>query len=82
MEYAIITVKTRDGTWEADMELPARMKLRDVALKVLDTVKAMDENRFGALHKLRFVYENKVLNDEATLADYGIWDGSIVSLDC
>lgn len=82
MEYAIVTIRTKDGTWEADMELPAKMKLKDVALKVLDTIKAMDEARFGELHKLRFVYGDKLLNEEATLADYQIWDGSIVSLDC
>lgn len=82
MEYAIITIRTKDGTWEADMELPAKMKLKNVALKVLDTIKAMDENRFGELHKLQFIYENKVLNEEAALSDYQIWDGSIVSLNC
>lgn len=82
MDYAIITIKTKDGTWEADMEIPAKMKLKNVALKVLDTIKAMDESRFEAVHKLRFIYENKVLNEEATLADYQIWDGSIVHLDC
>lgn len=82
MEYAIVTVKTRSGGWEADMELPARMKLKNVALKVLDTVKAMDESRFEAVHKLQFIHENRVLNEEATLADYRIWDGSIVFLDC
>lgn len=82
MEYAIVTIRTRDKTWETDMELPAKMRLKDVALKVLDTMKAMDETRFGELHKLRFVYEDKLLNEEATLADYQIWDGCIVSLDC
>ena len=82
MEYAIVTIKTKDGTWEADMELPAKMKLKNVALKVLDTIKAMYERRFEAVHKLRFIYEDKVLNEEAALADYQIWDGSIVYLDC
>lgn len=82
MEYAIVTIRTKDGTWEADMELPAKMKLKNVALKVLDTIKAMDENRFGMLHKVQFIHENKVLNEEATLADYGIWDGSVVLLNC
>ncbi len=41
MEYAIVTIKMEDGTWEADMELPVKMKLRNVAVKVLDTIKAM-----------------------------------------
>lgn len=82
MEYAIITIRTKDGTWEADMELPAKMKLKNVALKVLDTIKSMDERRFGALYKLQFIYENKVLSEEATLSDYQIWDGSIISLNC
>ncbi len=81
MEYAIITIKTKDGTWEADMEIPAKMKLKNVAFKVLDTLKAMDEGRFGTLHKLQFIYENKVLNEEATLSDYQIWDGSVVLLN-
>lgn len=81
MEYAIVTVRTKDGSWESDMELPARMKLKNVASKVLDTLKAMDERRFGTLHSLQFVYENKTLNGEATLADYQIWDGSIVSIN-
>lgn len=82
MEYAIVTVRTKDGGWEADMELPAKMKVKNVAAKVLDTVKAMDERRFGTLHSLRLIYDEKTLNGEATLADYQIWDGSIVFLDC
>ena len=65
MEYAIVTVRTKDGAWEADMELPAKMKLKNVAIKVLDTVKALDADRF----------------EEATLADYQIWDGSILVMD-
>lgn len=82
MEYAIVTVKTKDGAWEADMELPAKMKLKNVALKVLDTIKSMDESRFEAVHRVRFIHENRVLNEEAALADYQIWDGGILFLDC
>lgn len=78
MEYAIVTVRTTDGTWEADMELPAHMKLKLVAAKVLDTIKALDEKRFEAVFKLHFIYEKKRLNEEAALADYDIWDGSIL----
>lgn len=78
MEYAIVTVRTKDGTWEADMELPAKMKLKSVAIKVLDTVKALDADRFEAMHKLHFRHENRILHEEATLADYQIWDGSIL----
>ena len=81
MEYVIVTVRTKDGAWEADMELPAKMKLKNVAIKVLDTVKALDADRFEALHKLRFWHENRILHEEATLADYQIWDGSILVMD-
>lgn len=80
MEYAIVTVRTRDGAWEADMELPVKMKLKNLAVKVLDTIKAMDQGRFEAFHKLRFSDGKKVLNEEASLADYQIWDGSILLL--
>lgn len=78
MEYAIVTVRTQDGAWEADMELPVKMKLRIVAVKVLDTIKALDAERFEAMHKLYFKHENRILHEEATLADYQIWDGSIL----
>lgn len=82
MEYAIVTIRTEDGIWEADMELPAKMKLKNVAVKVLDTIKALDENRFAAVHKLYFKFGQKRLNEEATLADYQIWDGSILIINC
>ncbi len=82
MDYAIVTIMTKDKTWQADMELPAGMRLKNVAVKVLDTLKAMDEGRFGRVHKLRFEHETKLLNEEATLADYQIWDGSILYINC
>lgn len=78
MDYALITLRTKDNSWEKDLELPAKMKLKNVARKVLDTIKAMDESRFADIYRLRFTYETKVLNEEATLADYQIWDGSIL----
>lgn len=82
MDYTIVTIKTKDGTWEADMELPVKMKLKNVAVKVLDTLKSMGDNRFDIINCIRFTYENKLLNEEATLFDYQIWDGSIIYLDC
>ncbi len=78
MEYAIVTVRTKDGAWEADMELPAKMKLKNVAVKVLDTIKAMDQSRVEAFHKLRFSDGERMLKEEASLADYQLWDGSIL----
>lgn len=78
MEYAIVTVRTEEGDWEADMELPAKMKLKNVALKVLETIKALDADRFESFHRLQFRYGNRILHEETTLADHQIWDGSIL----
>ena len=46
MEYALVTVRAQAMHWQADMELPAGMKIRELAVQILETLKLYDEERF------------------------------------
>ena len=80
MEYALVTVRAEKMHWQADMELPARMKIRELTVQILETLKLHDEERFYHVSEIGQFYEEKKLHLDATLADYGIWDGSILDI--
>lgn len=80
MEYALVTVRAEKMHWQADMELPARMKIRELTVQILETLKLHEEERFYHVSEIGLFYEEKKLHLDATLADYGIWDGSILDI--
>ncbi|MCI8946827.1 MAG: hypothetical protein HFI91_07140 [Lachnospiraceae bacterium] len=80
MEYALVTVRAEKMHWQADMELPARMKIRELAVQILETLKLHDEERFYHVSEISLFYQDKKLHMDASLADYMIWDGSILDI--
>ena len=80
MEYALVTVRAQAMHWQADMELPAGMKIRELAVQILETLKLYDEERFYHVSEISLLNQGKPLHSYATLADYGIWDGSILDI--
>ena len=80
MEYALVTVRAEKMHWQADMELPARMKIKELAVRILETLKLYEEERFCHVSEISLFHEQKKLHKDAALADYGIWDGSILEI--
>lgn len=80
MEYALVTVRAEKMHWQVDMELPARMKIRELAVRILETLKLHEEERFSHVSEIHLFHERKKLHKDATLSDYGIWDGGILDI--
>lgn len=80
MEYALVTIRVEKMHWQIDMELPSRMKIKELVVKILETLKLYDEERFYHISEISLFHEQKKLHRDAALADYQIWDGSILDI--
>ena len=78
----MVTIRVEKVNWNVDMELPVRMKIRDLKIKMLDALKMYDEERFFKVSSINIFLCDKELSGEVSLADYQIWDGSIVDIKC
>lgn len=78
METAIVTIKTRNGQFERDAELPADLPVSTLSAKLLETLKNLDHHTFASLSVLSLSCNGKMLDKEKTLNELGIWDGSII----
>lgn len=80
MDYTLVTVMNKKNGWSVDMELPAKLKIRELIPKLLDALKQYDERQFGELQTIGLATNGKRIQESASLADYDLWDGSIIEL--
>lgn len=80
MDNVIITLMFEKSYDPIDLEVPVRLPIDELEIKMLDTLKAMDIERFERTQKVSFKYKNTVLEPDKTFEEYGIWDGSYVTL--
>ncbi len=59
MDYALVTVRAEKMHWQADMELPARMKIKELAVRILETLKPYEEERFCHVSEISLFHEQK-----------------------
>lgn len=80
MEYTLVTVLVKNESWSADMELPVKLKIRDLSVKMLDALKKYNERLFEDVDSIKLEANGRRLNENASLYDYGLWDGSIIEV--
>ena len=80
MDNVIITLKFERGYEPIDLEVPVRLSIDELEIKMLETLKAIDIERFEETQKVKFKYNNNILEPDKTFEEYGIWDGSYVTL--
>ncbi len=80
MDYAVVTIRIESFHWQKDMELPTKMSIKNLAPMILEMLKDYDPDLFDSVSSLLFFHDGKKLNEEASLADYNIWDGSILDM--
>lgn len=80
MDNVIITLMFEQNYDSMDLEVPAKLPVDELEIKMLETLKAMDIEHFGRIQKVRFKYKNAILEPDKTFEEYGIWDGSYVTL--
>ncbi len=78
METAIITLKTQDGQFEQDMELPVNLSIDLLTDKLMEVLLTIDWQRFSSIKDPVLVSGGRVLDRHQTLEMLGIWDGSII----
>jgi len=79
-ENVIITLKLRPGSRELDMELPAFMPIDELCGKITESLRAMNPTAFGYMSVIRAEHNGKPLSGTVTLANHGLWDGSILDV--
>lgn len=80
IDSAIITVKDKYGSEIGDFEVPVRIPIKEFCEKMGEILKSINSDKYFGIFDIKIIYNNKILDDDATLYSYGIWDGSIVIL--
>lgn len=78
MDYAVVTLNFVRMGWQYDLELPVKMKIRGLKSKILETLKAHDEDKFEEINNIRLINSGIELLEDMCLLDYNIWDGSVI----
>ena len=69
------------GSKKLDMELPAFLPITDVNVRILETLRAIYPQVYGACTAIRLCERGTTLAGNKTLASYGIWDGAVLRGD-
>lgn len=80
MDNVIVTVQFERTYDPIDLEMPVRLAIDELEVKMLDTLKAMDVEHFERTQRVKFKYKNTVLEPDKTLEEYGVWDGSYITI--
>ena len=80
VDLAIITVLDTCDRVIGDFELPVKITVSELMGKIADVLMAMDDERYAGLNVTGIQYRNSRLQDNDTLYNNGIWDGSIIKL--
>lgn len=78
MDTAIVTIKTSNGQFECDMELPAELPVAALSSKILETLKGFNHHTFSSFAGLSLFCGGTPLDKGKALNELEIWDGSII----
>ena len=78
IDKVIVTVKTDNGAFSIDMELPAQLSVKELAPKMLDALEQIDPRKFLGMDELTLINKGSVLSESSTLDSEAVWDGSIL----
>lgn len=82
MEGIIVTVRTRPGSVEFDMELSPNTACGELAGQIVEAIRMKDTSiaRMVGANPYLSTIDGRRLDDETNLGRMGIWDGSILVL--
>ena len=80
VDSAIITVLDKNDNCLGDFELPIKITIDELAKKMIEFLKAKDSERYIGLSSLKFQYKNKELENNETLYENEVWDGSFLKI--
>ena len=78
----ILTIQMEQSDIEFDMELPTNIPGGELCEKLLVIVRNFEDQVFHNIKKinLRIERSKKMLDDDQTLEDAEVWDGSIITI--
>lgn len=77
-DSVLVTLRFEAQGRSLDMELPAFLSLTELERRLLETLGEMDPVRFGSAQGVALKQEGRVLDGAVTLAQAGVWDGSVL----
>ena len=77
-DSVLVTLRFEAQGRSLDMELPAFLPLTELKRRLLETLGEMDPVRFGSAQGVALKQEGRVLDGAVTLAQAGVWDGSVL----
>lgn len=77
-DSVLVTLRFEAQGRSLDMELPAFLPLTELERRLLETLSEMDPVRFGSAQGVALKQEGRVLDGAVTLAQAGVWDGSVL----
>lgn len=79
-EQAIVTIQNDSGSFAMDMELPTTVSIESYKDLLLEALKRRDIHQFGVWKDIKLYLGGVSLKDGKALADYSVWDGSILKV--
>lgn len=79
-EYVIVTLQTESGIDLGDFQLPTAVSTEKIGALLLDGLRKQFYQQLGNWKKLELCRQGFPLENKKTLADHGIWDGSILTV--
>lgn len=79
-EEVIVTIQTDSGSFAADFSLPTAISMEKFTGLLLEALKKRDVRQFGSWKGLKLYRKGFLLRESKTLADYCVWDGSILTV--
>jgi len=76
---SLITVSDHNG-FSIDVEIPTQEKLKDIKLKLIELLSMLDYEKFNKNMDYSFYHEETLIDEEDTLFDANVWDGSILTV--
>lgn len=80
VDSAIITVLDRTNEFIGDFDLPVKITIKELCLKIADTLKAMDSEKYMRIDNVALEYNGGILKGDDTLYQNSIWDGATIKL--
>jgi hypothetical protein len=79
-ENFIVTITNAQGTFETDLQIPARLRVSDFSGKLLEILKILDEREFRRWRRLKISVGGRTLRESETFASVGVFDGSRITV--
>lgn len=82
MDRVIVTVRCQDSRQLYDIEMPANIPANKLAVKIKELVESVDINFTDSEYDYKINVEGlgRDLENDESLAEAGVWDGSIINL--